>query len=136
MALWIKKDPTTWVSGTKIWVKISPTEWVPATRAWIKKTATEWAQFWPGVGPQIDFPLEISSNSNSYPATLTGKNYHWNSGTTFTSKFQKASTSSGTWSDVTSFESILNPASGSSNTKTLILLESHFILNQSYNTLI
>jgi hypothetical protein len=108
-----------------------------ATNSWRKvvsafiKTASGWQLIFGKVGPQIDFPLEISSNSNSYPATLTGKNYHWDSGTTFTSKFQKASTSSGTWSDVTSFESILNPASGSSNTKTLILLESHFILNQS-----
>jgi hypothetical protein len=95
------------------------------------KTGSVWKIFFGKAGPQPDFPLEISSNSELYPATLTGKNYHWDSGDSFDSKFEKSSTLNGPWSDVTSFEFIANPSTGSFNTKTLILLENHFILNQS-----
>lgn len=104
--------------------------WKNLAKGYIK-TGSIWKIFFGKAGPQPDFPLEISSNSTSYPATLTGTNYHWDSGDTFTSKFQKGSTAAGPWSDVTSFEFIANPAVGSFNTKTLILLETHFILNQS-----
>lgn len=104
--------------------------WKNLSKAYIK-TGSVWKIFFGKPGPQPDFPLEISSNSSSYPATLTGKNYHWDSGDTFTSKFEKGVTADGPWSDATSFESILNPSEGSYNTKTLILLENHFIVNQS-----
>lgn len=127
MALWIKKDPTTWVSGTKIWVKISPTQWVPATRAWIKKTATEWAQFWPGAGPTIEFPLEISASSTSWPSTLTGKNYHWENASTLSYKFQSSltnTTDDSAWTDLMSYTTIANPATF--NTQTFSITSANF----------
>lgn len=134
MPLYLKTSTATnsWRKAASLYLKTST-----ATNSWRKvvsafiKTADGWQLIFGVVGPQIETPLTISSNSTSYPATLTGRNYHWDSGTTFTSKFQKSSSAAGSWSDVTTFESILNPPSGSSNTKTLLLLESHFILNQS-----
>jgi hypothetical protein len=129
MALWIKKDPTNWVYGTKIWIKKSPTEWVPATRAWIKKTATEWAQFWPGVGPSIDFPLEITSSDTSWPATLTGKNYHWENASTLSYKFQSSLTNTNddsAWTDLMSYTTIANPAVGNFNTETFSITSANF----------
>jgi hypothetical protein len=127
MALWIKKDPTTWVSGTKIWVKTSPTQWVPATRAWIKKTATEWAQFWPGAGPTIEFPLEISASNTSWPSTLTGKNYHWENVSTLSYKFQSSltnTTDDSAWTDLMSYTTIANPATF--NTQTFSITSANF----------
>lgn len=105
-------------------------EWRNVVKAYLKVGGV-WRIIFGKSGPQPDFPLEISSNSSLYPATLTGKNYHWDSGDSFTSKFEKGVTANGPWSDVTSFEFIANPAVGSFNTKTLILLEDHFILDQS-----
>jgi len=104
--------------------------WKNISKGYIK-TGSIWKIFFGKPGPQPDSSLEISSNSSQYPATLTGKNYHWDSGDIFDSKFEKSSTVNGPWSDVTSFEFIANPSSGSFNTKTLILLEDHFVLNQS-----
>lgn len=129
MALWIKKDPTNWVSGTKIWVKKSPTEWVPVTKAWIKKTATEWVPFWPATGPTIESPLEISSSSTSWPATLTGTNYHWDNASTLSYKFQSSltdTTSNSAWTDLMSYTTIANPITGSSNTKTFSITSANF----------
>lgn len=133
MPLYLKTSTATnsWRKAASIYLKtsIAANSWRKVVSAFIK-TADGWQLIFGVVGPQIETPLTISSNSTSYPATLTGTNYHWDSGTTFTSKFQKSSSSDGLWSDITTFENILNPPSGSSNTKTLILLESHFILNQ------
>jgi len=133
MPLYLKTSTATnsWRKAASLYLKtsIATNSWRKVVSAFIK-TADGWQLIFGVVGPQIETPLTISSNSTSYPATLTGRNYHWDSGTTFTSKFQKSSSSNGLWSDITTFENILNPSSGSSNTKTLILLESHFILNQ------
>ena len=129
MPLWIKQNPTTWVSGTKIWVKTSPTQWVPATRAWIKKTATEWAQFWPSSGPTIQFPLEISASNTSWPSTLTGKNYHWENASTLSYKFQSSltnTTDDSAWTDLTSYASIANPTTGNFNTQTFSITSANF----------
>jgi hypothetical protein len=129
MSLWIKKNPTTWVSGTKIWVKKSPTEWVPVTKAWIKKTATEWAQFWPSAGPSIDFPLELTRSNASWPSTLTGKNYHWENVSTLSYKFQSSltdTTDDSAWTDLMSYATIANPATGSFNTQTFSVTSANF----------
>jgi hypothetical protein len=129
MALWTKKDASTWVPGTKIWVKKSPTEWVPVTKAWIKKTATEWAQFWPSAGPTIDFPLELTKSSASWPSTLTGKNYHWENVSTLSYKFQYSltdTTDDSAWTDLMSYATIANPTTGNSNTQTFSITSANF----------
>jgi hypothetical protein len=129
MGLWTKKDASTWVPGTKIWVKKSPTEWVPVTKAWIKKNATEWVPFWPAAGPTIESPLEISSSSTSWPATLTGKNYHWDNASTLSYKFQSSltnTTSNSAWTDLISYTTIANPATGSFNTRTFSITSANF----------
>jgi hypothetical protein len=129
MGLWTKKDASTWVPGTKIWVKKNPTEWVPVTKAWIKKSATEWTQFWPKAGPQIEFPLEITRSSASWPSTLTGKNYHWENASTLSYKFQESltnTTDNAAWTDLISYTTIANPAEGSFNTKTFSITSANF----------
>jgi hypothetical protein len=68
MPLWIKKNPTTWASATKIWVKKSPTEWVPVTRAWIKSTSTLWKLFWPKSGP-------FTTKAPYFSSDTAGNNY-------------------------------------------------------------
>jgi hypothetical protein len=134
MPLYLKTSTATnsWREATSAYLKtsIATNSWRKIVSAFVK-TADGWQLIFGSVGPQIDSPLEISSNSTLYPATLTGRNYHWDSGTTFTSKFENGASQTGPWNDVTTFENILNPASGSSNTKTLILLENHFVLDQS-----
>jgi uncharacterized repeat protein (TIGR02543 family) len=104
--------------------------WKNLAKGYIK-VGSVWKIFFGKPGPQIDFPLEISSTSTLYPATLTGTNYHWDSGDVFTSKFEYSSSQDGLWNDSTTFETILNPPEGSSNTKTLILMEDNFIVDQS-----
>ena len=129
MSLWVKKGPTEWVRATKIWVKKNSTEWVPVTKAWIKKTATAWAPFWPGAGPTIESPLEITRSSSSWPSTLTGKNYHWDNADTFTYKFQESltnTTDSGAWTDLMSYTTITNPSTGSFNTRTFSITSANF----------
>jgi hypothetical protein len=132
MPFFIKSSTSgNWPKVKKFFVKTDTYGVWPTVKRAFVKSDSGWSQFWPKAGPQIDFPLEISSNSTDYPATLTGKNYHWDTGTTLTSKFERAPSLNGPWEDVTSFEFIANPAIGSSNIKTLLLLESHFILNRS-----
>ena len=133
MALWIKKDPNTWVAAKKIWIKKNATEWVLAKKIWVKKNANAWAIFWPKEGPQPEERVEISSDSPEFPATLTGKNYHWEPGNVFTYKFQSSKIEDEddvNWTDLGTYQTITNPAEGSFNTKTYELLEEDFELEQ------
>ena len=69
MALHVKKS-TGWTTVNSFYVKKS-TGWTSVTKAFVKK-AVGWVQFWPGSGPTIEFPLEISTSNASWPSTLTG----------------------------------------------------------------
>jgi trimeric autotransporter adhesin len=121
------KKSTGWTTVNNFHVK-SPSGWKTVTKAFVKK-ATGWSQFWPKSGPNIDFPLEISSSSTSWPATLTGKNYHWENVSTLSYKFQSSltnTTDNGSWTDLMSYTSIPNPAEGSFNISTFSITSANF----------
>lgn len=62
-----------------------------------------------------------STNATTFLTTLTGTNYYWSPGPpVLTYKFQRSTNGGSTWSDLDS-GSIVNPAFGSSNTKTYLL---------------
>jgi hypothetical protein len=126
MALHIKKS-TGWTEALGFYVK-RPNGWTIIKKGFVKK-ATGWKQFWPLAGPNIDFPLEISRSSASWPSTLTGTNYHWEDADTFFYKFQSSltdSTNPADWTDLISYTTILNPITGRSNTKTYSVTSSLF----------
>jgi len=102
--------------------------WKNISKAYIK-TGSVWKIFFGKPGPQIDFPLEISAAGSVHPETLTGTNYHWDSGNVFTYKFQKATTNSqddNDWFDIEAYATITNPPDGTSNTKTYTTLDADF----------
>jgi hypothetical protein len=103
-------------------------EWRNVPRAFLK-VAGSWKVIFGLAGPTIDFPLEITRSSASWPSTLTGKNYHWNDADTLTYKFQSSltdTTDDGAWTDLMSYTTITNPAVGSSNTKTFSITSANF----------
>jgi len=103
-------------------------EWRNVPRAFLK-VAGSWKVIFGLAGPTIDFPLEITRSSASWPSTLTGKNYHWNDADTFTYKFQSSltdTTDDGAWTDLMSYTTITNPPVGSSNTKTFSITSANF----------
>ena len=102
--------------------------WTDVKKGFIKK-ASGWTQFWPFLGPKIEFPLEITRSSATWPSTLTGKNYHWDDADTLTYKFQWSltnTTDNGAWTDLMSYTTITNPATGSSNTRTFSITSANF----------
>ena len=74
--------------------------------------------------------ISQSTNGTTYLVTLTGTNYSWNGPgpRVLTYKFQK-STDNATWSDLTSYASISEPAFGSSNTVTYTLAQADVVAN-------
>ena len=126
MALHVKKS-TGWTTVNSFYVKKS-TGWTSVTKAFVKK-AVGWVQFWPGAGPSIEFPLEITSSSASWPSTLTGKNYHWENASTLSYKFQSSltnTTDDSAWTDLMSYTTIANPAVGNFNTQTFSITSANF----------
>lgn len=126
MALHVKKS-TGWTTVNSFYVKKS-TGWTSVTKAFVKK-AVGWVQFWPQSGPSIDFPLEITASSSSWPSTLTGKNYHWENASTLSYKFQSSltnTTDNSAWTDLMSYASIANPATGNFNTQTFSITSADF----------
>ena len=126
MALHVKKS-TGWTTVNSFYVKKS-TGWTSVTKAFVKKAAG-WVQFWPGAGPSIEFPLEITSSSSSWPSTLTGKNYHWENASTLSYKFQSSltnTTDNSAWTDLMSYTTIANPAVGNFNTQTFSITSANF----------
>ena len=126
MALHVKKS-TGWTTVNSFYVKKS-TGWTSVTKAFVKK-ATGWIQFWPSAGPSIEFPLEITSSDTSWPATLTGKNYHWENASTLSYKFQESltnTTDNAAWTDLMSYTTIANPLEGDFNTKTFSITSANF----------
>ena len=126
MALHVKKS-TGWTTVNSFYVKKS-TGWTSVTKAFVKK-AVGWVQFWPGAGPSIEFPLEITSSYASWPSTLTGKNYHWENASTLSYKFQSSltnTTDDSAWTDLMSYTTIANPAVGNFNTQTFSITSANF----------
>ena len=126
MALHVKKS-TGWTTVNSFYVKKS-TGWTSVTKAFVKK-AVGWVQFWPGSGPTIEFPLEISTSNASWPSTLTGKNYHWENASTLSYKFQSSLTNTiddSAWTDLMSYATIANPATGNFNTQTFAITSANF----------
>ena len=126
MALHVKKS-TGWTTVNSFYVKKS-TGWTSVTKAFVKK-AVGWVQFWPGSGPTIEFPLEISTSNASWPSTLTGKNYHWENASTLSYKFQSSltnTTDDSAWTDLVSYATIANPATGNFNTQTFAITSANF----------
>jgi uncharacterized repeat protein (TIGR02543 family) len=75
MALWVKKDSTTWVpvKTTSSWVKVlngayadtvPTTAWKKIKRIWVKTTGNIWKAFYPYSGPFSDVSPILSKNSN------------------------------------------------------------------------
>jgi hypothetical protein len=74
--------------------------------------------------------ISQSKNATTDIITLTGTNYSWTGPgpRVLTYKFQK-STDNSTWSDLTTYASITEPAAGSSNTKTYVLTQADIVAN-------
>ena len=131
MALHVKKS-TGWAIATNFYVK-NATGWKSISKAYVKKS-TGWRKFWPKSGPEIDSPLIISANGTVHDVILTGTNYHWDGGDTFSYIFQSASSDSINdidWTDIGTYQTILNPDLGLSNTKTYTTLIEDFDILKS-----
>jgi hypothetical protein len=116
-----------WKNLSSIKLKVG-SQWKNITAA-LLKVGSDWKVIFGIAGPTIDFPLEITRSSASWPSTLTGKNYHWNDADTLTYKFQESlinSTDNDDWTDLMSYTTILNPLLGSSNTKTFSITSANF----------
>jgi len=128
MALYVKKRTGDWVQPSSIYVKERSGTWKLISKGFVKK-ASGWFQFWPKAGPNIDFPLEITSSNTSWPATLTGKNYHWEGASTLSYKFQSSltnTTNDSAWTDLMSYTTIANPTTGNFNTQTFSITSANF----------
>jgi uncharacterized repeat protein (TIGR02543 family) len=121
-----------WNDITKLLLKTSEAGtgiWKNITKAYVKDSNGIWKIFFGKPGPQIDQTPEISAAGSVHPETLTGTNYHWDSGNVFSYIFQKALTNSSNnddWSDIGSYATITNPAEGLSNTKTYTTQDADF----------
>lgn len=121
-----------WDNVTKLLLKTSDAGtgiWKNITKAYVKDGNGIWKIFFGKPGPQIDQTPEISAVGSVHPETLTGTNYHWDSGNVFTYIFQTALTNSSNdndWSDIGTYATITNPAEGLSNTKTYTTQDADF----------
>ena len=125
---YIKTGTSTWSKTLNVYVKTATSTWSKITKAWIK-TASGWNQ-WFGAGPTIQYPVTISTSSSSYPATLTGTNYHWYNATSLTYQFAYSTDNSTFYTLVSG--TATNPAVGSSNTNTRALVGSDFAAPTTY----
>ena len=85
----IKDSDGIWRNLSLIKLKDSAGTWRNISKAYLKDAFGIWRIWFGKPGPQIDFPLEIFAVGTVHPETLTGTNYHWDSGNVFTYKFQK-----------------------------------------------
>jgi hypothetical protein len=107
-----------WKSITRGVINIGGT-WKSITRGVINIAGT-WKELLFGA-PTIAQQVEISQETDLYyNITLTGTNYHWLDYDSSIYVFQKSTNSGSTWSDINT-GTILNPSSGSSNTKSYLL---------------
>ena len=108
--------------------------WKSVTDGWVRISsgAGGWKRFFQStLTPSIQYTVTVSTNSSTYPATLTGTNYHWYNATSLTYVFQKSSDNA-SWTNIGSATSISNPSTGSSNTVTYALTLSDFPAFTSY----
>lgn len=110
----------TWKNIKEILINSAGT-WKRVTEGLINVSGT-WKRFFSS-SLKIAQTVQIaqSTNATTYLTTLTGTNYYWSPGPpVLTYKFQRSTDGGSTWSDLDS-GSIVNPAFGSSNTKTYLL---------------
>jgi len=113
----------TWKSVKDIFVNVSGT-WKRISEAFVNVSGV-WKRFFSStlaIAQQVT--IAQSTNATTFLTTLTGTNYYWSPGPpVLTYKFQRSTDGGSTWSDLDS-GSIVNPAFGSSNTKTYSLASS------------
>jgi hypothetical protein len=82
------------------------------------------------IEPVTRVTISQSTNATTGIITLTGTNYSWTGPgpRSSTYKFEK-STDNATWSDLTTYAIITEPATGSSNTKTYNLIQANVVAN-------
>lgn len=114
----------TWKAVTDFFINVSGT-WKRVTDGFINVAGT-WKRFFSTALLSIAQQVQIaqSTNATTFLITLTGTNYYWSPGPpVLTYKFQRSINGGITWSDLDS-DFIVNPAFGSSNTKTYSLASS------------
>lgn len=113
----------TWKSITDMFVNVAGT-WKRITDGFVNVAGT-WKRFFSSaLSIQQQVTISQSTNATTFLTTLTGTNYYWSPGPpVLTYKFQRSTDGGSTWSDLDS-GSIVNPAFGSSNTKTYSLASS------------
>ena len=113
----------TWKSISDIFLNVSGT-WKRIVDGFINVAGT-WKRFLSSalsIAQQVT--ISQSTNATTFLTTLTGTNYYWSPGPpVLTYKFQRSTNGGTTWSDLDS-DFIVNPAFGSSNTKTYSLASS------------
>jgi hypothetical protein len=120
-------DGTNWRTATSIQIS-DGTNWQPIKFGYISD-GTTWQQFYSSsISSSYPSTISQSTNGTTYLTTLTGTYYSWTGPgpRALTYKFQK-STDNISWSDLTSYASLTEPASGSSGTKTYTLTQSDVV---------
>ena len=115
------KTSAGWNLATNVYVKTSA-GWKKTLLAWVK-TSAGWKQWFGGV-PTIASPVTMTTTSSTYPATLSGTNYHWTNGVSYNYGFQ-SSPDNATWTTI-STGAATNPGIGGSNTNGLTLGSTYF----------
>lgn len=127
---YIKTGTGTWSKALNVYVKTATSTWSKITKAWVK-TATGWQQWFGGGAPYIQYQVTISTTSSTYPASLTGTNYHWYNATSLTYMFQNSSDNINFY-QIGSNPTTTNPAVGGSNTNGLTLSGVYFSAPTTY----
>ena len=145
MALWIKKNPSTWVEAKEIWVKKNDSTWVKAKQLWVKKTANLWTMFWPQAGPYPEEELYVFTSLDVFPSfgnvlpKITAYVYRFIFDGTLTLKYrwEYSNSETGPFDPVSGFSTYQtyqpgNPASGTFNTLDFIPQLSDYVYGRTY----
>ena len=122
-------DGTSWNTINSIQIS-DGTTWQPIKFGYISD-GTTWQQFYSSsISSSSPSTISQSTNGTTYLITLIGTYYSWTGAgpRVLTYKFQK-STDNATWSDLTTYASLVEPASGSSGTKTYTLAQADVVAN-------
>jgi hypothetical protein len=122
-------DGTNWKTATSIQIS-DGTTWQPIKFGYISD-GTSWQQFYSSsISSSSPSTISQSTNGTTYLITLTGTYYSWTGAgpRSLTYKFQK-STDNSTWSDLTTYATLVEPASGNSGTKTYTLAQADVVAN-------
>lgn len=131
MALWVKKNKTTWVEAKAVFIKKDKNTWAAVKNMFIKSSPSLWKIFFTSsTVPQIETKVTVSKTTNPSDGliTLTGTNYHWSDVTpgTLSLKYwfeRSDGTIIGTKNTAT------NPPSGSSVQYTQVVYSSSMLKN-------